>query len=160
MKYFTTAKERVDVLNSALEAMKKDVKIKSQEILKKVFLEFFELVPEITVMQWNQYTPYFNDGDACEFSVQELTFFLDDEDLEECEDTWRYSPFGGTYCDVSERVLEKCTKERIAEVQNITEQFEKLFNSFDSEMMLDVFGDHAVITARKSGFDVDTYDHE
>jgi hypothetical protein len=47
---------------------------KATEKLKEVFNEFWDCNPEIKVVTWTQYAPYFNDGDACVFSVNDLTF--------------------------------------------------------------------------------------
>jgi hypothetical protein len=47
---------------------------KATEKLKEVFNEFWNSNPEIKVVTWTQYAPYFNDGDACVFSVRDPTF--------------------------------------------------------------------------------------
>jgi hypothetical protein len=47
---------------------------KATEKLKEVFNEFWDSNPEIKVVTWTQYAPYFNDGDACVFSVNDPTF--------------------------------------------------------------------------------------
>ncbi|MGW2713699.1 hypothetical protein ACWC4J_32700, partial [Streptomyces sp. NPDC001356] len=42
--------------------------------------------PTIVEFGWTQYTPYFNDGDVCEFGVNELWVRTTEEiDTEECE---------------------------------------------------------------------------
>lgn len=38
---------------------------------------FFDACPEITSIFWTQYTPYFNDGESCEFSVHELHYTVE-----------------------------------------------------------------------------------
>jgi len=42
---------------------------KGKDLLKKGLNVIFEEYPNIDSISWNQYTPYFNDGDPCEFSV-------------------------------------------------------------------------------------------
>jgi hypothetical protein len=49
-------------------------KEKAQNKLKEVFNEFWEENPDVKIVTWTQYAPYFNDGDPCEFSVGDLTF--------------------------------------------------------------------------------------
>jgi hypothetical protein len=68
-------------LQSAFEQLisdQADLKRKFQEqaqgLFKEITKEFFEKNPGITGVVWTQYTPYFNDGDTCVFSVGDLTF--------------------------------------------------------------------------------------
>jgi len=37
--------------------------------LKIAFLEIFKKFPDLKTFAWTQYTPYFNDGEPCYFSV-------------------------------------------------------------------------------------------
>lgn len=37
-----------------------------------LFIEFFEKNPTVGAISWTQYTPYFNDGESCEFSRHEF----------------------------------------------------------------------------------------
>lgn len=67
--------ERVRKMNEELvERMK--------NILTPVFKEFFELYPFVKGVAWTQYTPYFNDGEPCEFGVHEFYYTLNDEDVD------------------------------------------------------------------------------
>lgn len=42
------------------------------ETLKKSFKTIFEECPNLYMISWVQYAPYFNDGDPCEFNVHEI----------------------------------------------------------------------------------------
>ena len=55
------------------EKMQRD----GQEALKVAFKEFFETHPEARAIVWTQYTPYFNDGDACEFGLGDFELKVD-----------------------------------------------------------------------------------
>lgn len=48
---------------------------KSKQDLETLLLNFWSNVPEIHGIAITQYTPYFNDGDVCEFGIQDLFFF-------------------------------------------------------------------------------------
>lgn len=64
-----------DKVSQAVEAFAKtqeEFRAKMTEEFKGLFKEFFEEYPEIVAVGWNQYTPYFNDGDTCEFSVGDM----------------------------------------------------------------------------------------
>lgn len=60
----------------------------TKKMIEKFFKEFFERNKEIHKVGWVQYTPYFNDGDACNFSVHSDNIYInginvyDDEYLE------------------------------------------------------------------------------
>ena len=45
-----------------------------EKAVKESFKDFFEEHPEVGGVHWEQFTPYFMDGDPCVFSVYELTF--------------------------------------------------------------------------------------
>ena len=44
-------------------------------------------MPALKAIRWNQYTPYFNDGDPCTFSVGEVMFLVDGAAEDDGEDT-------------------------------------------------------------------------
>lgn len=79
-------------LNAKIKALQEEASKTSQEVFKQSLAKFFTAVPEITAITWTQYTPYFNDGEACEFGVGEPNFYSkydtetksdDDEDEDE-----------------------------------------------------------------------------
>jgi hypothetical protein len=136
------------------------------------FLELLdELLAEPTVeaVRWRQYTPFFNDGEACIFSIRSFQVKLvsgdaqpgctgvDDEDEDDDEspdwldeyDVRRYNREAGRYEIKPEfgRVGEKLVG---------LDQSSSHFEDFLGE----TFGDHATITATKAGFDIVGYDHE
>ena len=59
-------------LTTKINALREQAKEKAKTIIKEGMTSYFEkhgsLVRCIT---WRQYTPYFNDGESCEFSVHE-----------------------------------------------------------------------------------------
>jgi len=117
-------------------------------------------VPGIHAVRWECYTPYFNDGEPCEYTIHDLAVKLtplDDEDDERGDyedgfiDSWSIS-YGwerGEYPELTDatfKALEKALKE-----------WESLAKE---EVCRQNFGDHAQITATVEGFSVDSYDHD
>ena len=51
--------------------------------LEAVSAQFFKDFPEILSVYWTQYAPHFNDGDACEFSVGDVSYTIDGDVLVE-----------------------------------------------------------------------------
>ncbi len=119
--------------------------------------------PAIDSFGWKQYTPYFNDGDPCEFSVGTPWFRTTSDaadastyDLELCSHptlaarTWN----GSTYVD---RALDPETAERSARCKALSDAIER--GAFE-DVLLASFGDHAMVTVRASGITVDFYEHD
>lgn len=175
------AEDMIDM--NALEEQMKDVNAKfeefrkvTQETSKKVFhaavAAFFKTYPEVYALRWTQYTPYFNDGDTCEFSVGTPCFYSKKALEDEVEDDYEYSSWEppsdyeykhkDVYADTIERyeTLKKELGPRINEIQEGIRQFSKLFNSVNDDTMLSLFGDHVRVTVTATGIDIEEYDHE
>lgn len=162
-----------DKLIKDQEELRKQFQERAQALFKNITKEFFDKNPGITGVVWTQYTPYFNDGDTCEFAVNDCTFTnapideLDDirwgEYEGETEGVWAtenvahaLSTESSYYKEMKETMLasggidpESCTL------------FSKAVCSHEMEnVMLAMFGDHAKIIASRNGFDVDEYSHD
>lgn len=125
--------------------------------------------PGVAGLIWEQYTPYFNDGEPCEFSLYEVRILPDVEmseddkaDLEYGEglstydlydyssgyvwntplDELKWKDFGGTSGRVFYDLLQSLT----------TESWEAVAKAN--------FGDHAEVRATKDGFSVDYFEHD
>jgi len=144
---------------------------KAQELFKETTKEFFDRNPGITAVIWTQYTPYFNDGDPCTFSVGDPYFTNADGD--QFDDIASYGEYEGEEEGVwseSDWVLtsdsEYCVNRRVEmNLEGIDpksiHKFSALVQSSEMEdVMLAMFGDHARIIATRDGFDVDEYDHD
>lgn len=59
---------------SEYEEQRKAMTEKFRGALTETFRGIFEKHPELAGFTWNQYTPYFNDGDPCEFSYNDYSF--------------------------------------------------------------------------------------
>ena len=147
-----------DIIEKYSEA-KNAFQTEAPGLLKEEFKEFFKKVPEVKVIKWAQYTPYFNDGDACVFGVYEPVFSnAEGDEVFEVSSWGEYEgeqegifAFQGTYglpTELQER------KKQIAEMS-------ELITDPDMEEVLGAtFGDHVVVTVTAKGIDVDGYDHD
>lgn len=123
----------------------------------------------VTAVRWEGYTPYFNDGDACEYSVDEVRVSLSfgDEDAGEREDGF-YSDWdlyelgeGNTW---SEQYENRTFTVGGKDVSHVSEAL-KTFNTVATggqhfDLLKRLFGDHAQVTATAEGFDVEFYEHD
>lgn len=157
--------DKADNLDSAIKAMQ-DMKAKVAEIGKravsKAIAGLLGKHPEVASVRWTQYTPYFNDGDSCEFSVhdpevrfaseathEEGSVGEDDEDEEDYIDSWSL----GYYAE----------RRGVAEPKALMESLRSLGNLFSEseDAMRATFGDHVQVTIGRDGkAEVEEYGHD
>lgn len=58
-----------------------------------IFQEFFTKYPFVTAAGWTQYTPSFNDGEPCTFSINGFYFFTQDNPYTGSVDSGYYHDF-------------------------------------------------------------------
>ncbi|MGW9170118.1 hypothetical protein [Streptomyces decoyicus] len=133
--------------------------------------------PSIVEFGWQQYTPYFNDGDTCEFSVHGLWVKttaeqeLEEEGTEEfghwdLEAEWGHPSLGkrnyewvGEWPDRKRIDLgyEGPDEARYDRVQALDSALQ---GAHFENALLAKFGDHARVTVQKDGIDVEFYSHD
>ena len=85
-KLLDTLKSEHASLKSRINALKEEMQENSKVLMKEAFREFLEKYDVVDNIFWTQYTPYFNDGESCEFSVGDVHLVLKgDEDACEYE---------------------------------------------------------------------------
>ena len=77
---FNALKKNFEELNAQMEAARKEMAAKSTGFVEAACKQFFDACPEVESIFWTQYTPYFNDGEACEFGVHDQYYVLKDDD--------------------------------------------------------------------------------
>lgn len=180
----------LDALEAQMKAVNKQIEELQRaniETSKRVFhaavSAFFKKYPEVYAVTWTQYTPYFNDGEACEFSVHEPSFLsMEGFDETDARDVYEYSSWAKPSSWVYEAVANKDNKygyleryiqeiadyeameremgPRLGEIQEGIDKFERMFKSINDDTMLSLFGDHVRVTATAKEIIVDEYDHE
>jgi hypothetical protein len=125
--------------------------------------------PTIAAFGWVQYTPYFNDGDPCEFTVHTCWVRTVDDDPD-ASDRWdlevgsnhptlggrgyRYNRETGEYVDTPYDGPDEARYDRCKALAKAIEggEFENV--------LLENFGDHAEVTVTRSGITVEFYEHD
>ena len=95
MNALTQMKEEFKTLQERIEALNVEMQEKSKVLMKEALRDFFEKYDGVVHdIFWNQYTPYFNDGESCEFGVYDthITLVSDDEEDEDEEGSMVYGP--------------------------------------------------------------------
>jgi hypothetical protein len=140
---------------SLFDIAKAEIKRKFQENFQTIYIKIFQAVPQIKAIGWSQYTPYFMDGDACEFSVNEINFLS-------------YIPesLSGYYEDdipTEQDFLFSCyhtnanplNKDEIA----ILSRFSKFIDD-NEEFMKQLFDDHTLVLLTIDGYQTEEYEHD
>ena len=123
-----------------------------QEILSELFRSFWDYCPEVQSIVWVQYTPYFNDGEECIFSIDIPTFCNTDnpeyaQRLYEGEDIGIEGLGSIPYKEIKKNKIAK-------------ELVETIRSPLGMEIFRLAFGDGYMVVATKQGFSILPYDHE
>jgi hypothetical protein len=123
---------------------------------KQAFLSelkgIFARHPEIKVITWVQYTPYFNDGDECVFRVSDV-YAANYEDIN------HYGEWDSE--DDEPADLQTFTGyRRHSRIQDLDDLVHFMDSPLGEEVLQFAFGDHVSIRVTASGVTVDDYDHE
>ena len=135
-----------------LRKMKAEYETAVREKGKELFLQelkgFFAKYPDIKAVGWTQYTPYFNDGDACVFRVGEACFCTKEITEEAAsEDGASFSENLGWIGEYSRNPMPK----------SAFRDFEALV---DDDIFEQAFGDHAYVIATPTAIYVNEYEHD
>lgn len=145
------------------------------QVPQKTPQEFLSVVdellalPGVTAIGWLQFTPHFNDGDACVFSVREINFRLDSEvfgDLND-GDAWGF-PHEENWVseyDIYSYPERDNWRLKLYEINGVsTEYLREAFTLWPQSAIEQVahanFGDHARVIATSEGFDVEYLEHD
>ena len=140
---------------AAMEEQKKAMVAELQTEFPALFKELFEKSKLINTVAWTQYTPYFNDGDTCEFSVHSDDLYVNDEYADDLEwYSWKIK-----YNDYDEELKNDPNFNR--EESEIVREFSEIISSIPDEFLKDLFGDHARVAISRDGtVEVEEYDHD
>lgn len=139
-------------LVAMMEAAKQRVKDEGAKACSALFKTFFSKNPEVTAVGWQQYTPYFNDGDACEFSVREFHV---------CTRTGLdFESIGGLSDEDDEGPIFRDRDGLGDDVGALKASIGWLARAADDDIFEASFGDHAMVIATPAGFHVNSYSHD
>jgi hypothetical protein len=180
-----------EITERKIEGSKYQEEVAVDQISAAEFLALIDevlAVPGIEAIKWRQYTPYFNDGDACEFSIhgasvklsETFGFSEDDGDYEdgfigdyeligEVIDDKAFPKSAGKYGTpehlaahakwVSERYSNQVNGQDTSAVVAALRKFESRGAAIETVVKAN-FGDHAEVTATTEGFTVSEYEHD
>ena len=141
-----------DVIGEANELLdnflkrKEELSEKIKKELTNVLSKIFEKYPMIEKISWNQYTPYFNDGDVCTFGANVSYISVNDEE----DDGWCNEYYYAEEYLKNGKYKDKIGDVDLDKVRGIME-FKQILSRIPQEMYLEMFGDHVVVTVDRHG---------
>ena len=145
-----TFKDTVEQITKTIEDAKKD----AEKALVTEFSDVFQRHPEIKCITWTQYTPYFNDGYACTFRVNDIYA----SNYEECSHWGEWDDSEDEPDDFE--VYSSYDLSRNNKLKDIADLFDFMSSSIGEEILEFAFGDHVKVKVTQAGVETDDYDHD
>jgi hypothetical protein len=178
-----SALETLTNLRSEMEAIQKRMKETAQEAVregtKAIFRDFGDIV---YCFGWTQYTPFFNDGDPCEFGMHELSIVgwedIDEDvrtqgpdDIEEWlrdNTEWPYETYGvfegfsdNAKVSYTSKYAPERNKQGDPRYDDAKGAIEQVYAALEhNDIAKDIFGDHVQVMFRADGVVVDEHNHD
>lgn len=157
---FAILKEKQD----EIKKLKKEMLEASNKIFTDLSKSIFEEHPKVESFSWTQYTPYFNDGETCYFSVNNDYISINGEPVDESD--WisetKITSYGTWNRDkkVYEGRVEVPNLNYDAELAKAADEIRDFLKHFDDDFFLEQFGDHAEVVVTKDGVSINDCEHD
>lgn len=168
---------KVNEFRQKMEEMQKKVAKMGADELHKAFLPLFDKNPKLESLTWTQYTPYFNDGDECVFSVNvdylsAVYGGVKYDGVNVVKKEYSYTPYKATEPKVVlpgvKLALEEGGKgldllKGTEEGDNMMEAIaalQGLLDGLGDDLCRTIWGNHVEVTLSREGFTTEDYDHE
>jgi hypothetical protein len=160
-------KEKLELVrqkNSQISKLKKELLDISTDIFDDFRNYIFDKYSKLESFGWNQYTPYFNDGETCVFYANTDYIKINDEWVDNCNWSSEVNIINwGTWNSETKSYVGRVDEpnpDYDVELSNACSEIIEFLNNFDNDFYLDKFGDHAEITVTKNKIDISDCDHE
>jgi len=169
-----TLKEHMQEINAKRASLDEELRLISGKFFAEQSKALFEQFPDLKSFSWTQYTPYFNDGDTCEFGAnteypsikldgakdQEAEDF-DDEDFDDDDDYISVynvvKTADGRYIDKYEAGHPDITDRK----KIVAFEVKEFLMEFEDDSLKAMFGDHVrVIVHRDGTVEQEDYEHD
>jgi len=120
---------------------KSKIQKQARTLFTEAAKELFEKYPELASFGWEQYAPYFNDGDACVFSVHA------DYPTINGYDTGADRFVDGSYGNEDGEL----TNEQASFIDKVKKPIAALINTLPDDIMQEIFGSDTRVTITQDG---------
>lgn len=155
-------KERIERVQNLRKEYEKTIRKEFGAVLSGLTVELFGDFPEVKGVVWTQYTPHFNDGDPCEFGINEPRVMLDQQFADACGDSiydYDDESFEFTTYDIRDKASKSDVELKLLAIEEKLNEFERFLNEF-SMVVKETYGDGVKVTMTPSGGSVDDYSHD
>jgi len=176
-----------DELKEMKAAYDRKLQQEGKAAVKDAFKDLFDKYPEIRSVVWAQYTPYFNDGDACTFGVNEFDVNIGTDEsiqaqIDEHKAAMKVAADAGDYKkaqalkeevdNLMDRLgsdeddyqygesLYELDRSKNPREKEIAKAVRSLARELPDDVLESVFGDHVRIVATRKGFTVTEQEHD
>lgn len=146
--------EELKNLGKEFKRRQKAFEDEAKGLLERAFKEYFEKHGDkVRALTWTQYTPYFNDGEPCVFSVGDMILVPKSEGGEEVDpDDDDFDPDeDGEYLYHADADDPVAKQDAVALANFLSEH---------DEIALAAYDDHVRVTATASGVETERYSHD
>jgi hypothetical protein len=150
-------KENLLEMRRKLEELRNQIRQQIRNTFNDESEHLFLKYPQLKKYSWNQYTPYFNDGDECVFSANiDWYSILVNEEVDEGD--WENKAYEISDYDAQTRKrVAKPGHEEEVEMYNDLYEFLSLFTDEDYKFM---FGDHVKVIVHRDRIEADHLEHD
>jgi hypothetical protein len=157
--------ENLKRLKKELRSKRKELSDASSDLFDSWCKDFFTKNSDVVKsFAWNQYTPYFNDGDTCVFSANTDYIKVNGEYCDELDNIQKIKVTNwGTWNRETKTYDNRVQMENPnydERLDNLVTEIKDFLQLFDDDFYLQKYGDHTEITVTKNGIDVDEFDHD
>ena len=139
-----------------------DAKLKTfgKETFAESLAPFFAANPHIEGVTWQQYTPYFNDGDTCEFNVYKPALILNEQVARILNPEGKFNKkYDYSDYDNPRRFESWNLRATAYNLEKIG--FNAVWDKIPQEVFASVFGDHVEVCIMRDGtVTVEEYQHD
>ena len=147
-----------------IKKMKKEMVEASNKIFTELTKSIFEEHPKVKSFGWNQYTPYFNDGDTCYFSANVDYIYINGDSVDDADWASENNITNYGTWNRDKRQYEGRTEvpnfNYDPELVKANDEIIEFLRNFDNEFFMSQFGDHVEVTITEEGVSVDEYEHD
>lgn len=134
---------------------------KAKGVIKEALKELFAAFPILDSVKWTQYTPYFNDGDACTFSVNDVYIKFSGvtgtraESVGDWGDGWLNLDYEHEILNEIEQLDEPTKKSLIKTIELLNKELQG-----NEDALYAAFGDHVEVIVDRTNIDAVSYSHD
>jgi len=179
MKKIDELKTKISEANERINELKKQVQKELQAEFNGALAELFDAYPFVKSVSFTAYTPYFNDGDTCEYSVNHdycnFNGYDEDRDVEgEGVDVLKfaretiyveesnpdYTPSGSKWGNSKTKWVKKPNPDFNPLYKEAVDAFREALAVVDEDNWEEMVDDHVKVTITREGITTDEYDHD